>query len=85
MSDESTQSEVERLRAEVESYRQRELADLRSALAAEREQKDNYRSEAYRISEAARQLSQEYELKLRDWQIKYDALTEMTRDARRRT
>lgn len=56
MTEESLQAENERLRAEVESYRQRELADLRSQLAAAREAAEHYRSEAHRNSELARQI-----------------------------
>jgi hypothetical protein len=56
MESELQQSEIDRLRAEVESYRQRELADLRSALAAAIAERDNYRSEAYRNAEAGRQI-----------------------------
>jgi hypothetical protein len=49
-SDESLQAEVEKLRSEVESHRQRELAELKSALAAAREDASHYRAEAYRIN-----------------------------------
>lgn len=52
MSDqESLQAEVERLRDEVESYRQRELADLRTQLAAAREAAEHYRAEALQVLE----------------------------------
>lgn len=54
---ESLQAEVERLRTEVEAYRQRELADLRAALTQCREERENYRLEAYRNAEAGRQIS----------------------------
>jgi transaldolase len=57
MADESLQAEVERLRAEVESYKQRELADLKSALAAVIVERDNYRNEAYRNAEAGRAIN----------------------------
>lgn len=57
MADEPLQAEVERLRAEVESYKQRELADLRAALAAAIVDRDNYRNEAYRNAEAGRAIN----------------------------
>lgn len=57
MADESLQAEVERLRAEVEAYKQRELADLRAALAAAIVERDNYRTEAYRNAEAGRAIN----------------------------
>lgn len=57
MSDGDQQAEVERLRAELESYRQRELADLKTALTQCREERDHYKAEAYRNAEAGRQIS----------------------------
>lgn len=56
MADDSLQAEVERLRAEVETHRQRELSELRSALAAALVERENYRSEAYRNAELGRQI-----------------------------
>lgn len=50
------QAENDRLRAEVEAYRQRELSDLRSALASAREAADHYRGEALRNAELGRQI-----------------------------
>lgn len=68
MTDESPQSELERLRAEVESYKQRETAELKSALASARAEAAQYReealkwqSEARRLSEAGKDLAREAE------------------------
>lgn len=62
--------EVERLRAEVEAYRQRELTDLRSALAAMREERDHYKAEAKRIEAVGRQLAHDYEQRLNELKTK---------------
>lgn len=56
MADESLQAEVERLRAEVESYRQRELADLRSALIAAREEAIAQNAQSKHNADMARQV-----------------------------
>lgn len=53
---ESLEDEVTRLRAELEDYRQRELADLRQQLAAAREAAEHYRAEAKRIEANFHQL-----------------------------
>ena len=53
MSDESLQAEVARLKAEVESYKQQELASLRSQLAAALEAANHYKQECYRLSQVA--------------------------------
>lgn len=57
MADDPLQAEVERLRAEVESYKQRELADLRAALAAALSERDHYRAEAARNAAAGHQIN----------------------------
>lgn len=54
-------TEVESLRTELDSYRQRELADLRSALAAAREAAEHYRAEAIRNADVGKQLAARYE------------------------
>ncbi len=61
MSAQEPQTEVERLRAQVEAYRQRELEDLRSQLAAARQAADHYRAEALRNADAARQIAAKYD------------------------
>lgn len=67
MATESLEAEVERLRAEVESYRKNELDELRNQLAAAREAAEHYRSEALRNAQIARDLdanAQEHILRL---------------------
>jgi hypothetical protein len=56
MASESLEVEVERLRGEVDAYRQRELADQRSQLAAARAEADHYRAEAVKVLDNFRQL-----------------------------
>lgn len=75
MVDESPQDELTRLRAELESHRQRELAELRSALAVAREEVAHYRNEAYRNADTARQLVSGYEQKITELKAKLEALT----------
>lgn len=55
------QAEVERLRSEVESYRQRELADLKTALATARQEAAHFRSEAQRNADIGRQIATQAE------------------------
>lgn len=56
---ESAEDELIRLRAEVESYRQRELEELRTQLAAAREAADHYKQEAYQVLANFRELDAE--------------------------
>lgn len=58
MSDELRQ-ENERLRSEIEAMRQRELEQLRSALAQMTAERDHMRGEVNRNAEAGRQLHSE--------------------------
>lgn len=55
------QAEVERLRAQVEDYRQRELDDLRRQLAAALSDVDHYRTEAQRNAQLGREIAAEAE------------------------
>ena len=71
---EDLQAEVERLRAEVESHRQRELAELRSALAIAREESAAYRQEAYRNAEAGRQIAHGYQQQITELTTKLQQL-----------
>lgn len=86
MADEAQQSEIERLRAEVESHRQRELSDLRSALAAAREElrqakveASHFRGEAERNATTGRMIASEAERQIADLrtqlQAKHNVLT----------
>lgn len=71
------QSEVERLREEVESYRQRELADLRAALSAAREEADHFRREAQRNADIGRQVAAGYQQQLTEMRTKLEAYQEL--------
>lgn len=51
------QAEVDKLRAQVEAYRQRELDDLKAQFATAIAERDNYRNEAYRNAEVGRQIA----------------------------
>ena len=57
-------AELERLKAELESYRQRELAELRSALAEAKQLVSFYRQEAERNAMLGRQIASEYQTQL---------------------
>lgn len=57
MADADLQAEVDKLRAQVEAYRQRELDDLKAQLATAIAERDNYRNEAYRNAEVGRQIA----------------------------
>jgi hypothetical protein len=80
---EDLQAEVERLRAEVESHRQRELAELKSALAIAREEAANYRQEAYRNAETGRQIAIGYQQQIADLTTKLQQLRNTDSAARR--
>jgi len=56
MSPQSLREENERLKAVVESYREREIAELRSALAATRKENDLLREDVNRNAEAGRKI-----------------------------
>jgi predicted metal-dependent hydrolase len=75
MADESLVSEVERLRAEVEAHRQRELATLREALVAAREEAAHYRAEALRNAEVGRQIDREYRQQVEQLRAKLATFT----------
>lgn len=77
------QQEVDRLRAEVEQYRQRELADLKSALSLARDEVAHYKIEAQRNADVGRQIAGMYETKLADLRAKLEALTVSETSARR--
>lgn len=57
-------SEVERLRAELETYRLRELQGLRDTLAAVVAERDHYKAEAYRNADIGRQIHQDAQAEL---------------------
>jgi len=70
---ESMEDEVVRLRAEIESYRQRELADLKAALTTARQDADHYRSEAQRNADLGQQIAAGYQQQVADLKSKLDA------------
>lgn len=80
---ESLESEVERLRAEVESYRQRELTELRSALAAARQEADHFRAEAHRNADIGRQIAAQSQQQISELRTKLDIATKIDTAARR--
>lgn len=80
---ESLESEVERLRAEVESYRQRELTELRSALAAARQEADHFRAEAHRNADIGRQIAAQSNQTISDLRTKLELAAKIDTAARR--
>lgn len=75
---ETLEEKVSRLEAEVESHRQRELAELRSALAAAVEASNHYRNEAHRNADAARQLVAKYEMEIVELRGKLENANRLT-------
>ncbi len=74
MAAESVEDEVARLRAEVESYRARELADLRSALSVAQAESAHFRFEAQRNADLGRQIAADYQEQLTQARAKLDAM-----------
>ena len=70
--------EVERLRAELESHRQRELTELRTALAAARAEAERNAEQANINARAARLIEQNYREAVADLKSKIRALTHGT-------
>lgn len=64
MAEAEAQAEIDRLRAEVESYRQREIEQLQAQLAAARQDAAHYRAEAQRISALAQTRDSEQEAEI---------------------
>jgi hypothetical protein len=83
MADESLQAEVERLRSEVQSYRERELADMRSALAVAREESAHYKAEAFRNAEVGREIDATYRERIAALQSQLEAARNMHVTSRR--
>lgn len=67
--------EVERLRSELEAHRQRELAELRTALAAAREESARNAEQANINAKAAHKVEQHYREIVSDLKAKIRALT----------
>lgn len=83
MSDSDLQAEVDRLRAEVESYRQRELADLKAALSVAQHEAAHYRAEAQRNAEVGRQIASECQQQIVELRSKLEAAVRETSNVRR--
>lgn len=83
MADETLQAEVDRLRTEVASFRERELAELRSALAAARTEASHYRAEAQRNADVGRQIQSSYEGQVATLKTQLEALRTLNVNGRR--
>ena len=74
MSDmERLQSEVDKLREELEQHRQRELADLKDQLAQAQTAAAHYRAEAERNAELGRQIHREMQAEIDKLRGKLDS------------
>lgn len=71
---ESLENEVQRLRDQVEAYRQQELIDLRTRLAAAEEARDHYRSEAQRNADVGRQIAAQAEQEISSLRAQLEAM-----------
>ena len=83
MASESIDQELDRLRAEVESHRQRQLAELKAAKEKAEQEAMHFRNEAQRNAELGRQIAAEYQLQVNDLRAKLEAKTLSQYDARR--
>lgn len=83
MADEQLQAEVERLRSEVAAYRERELADLRSALASARIEAEHYKAECVRLAEVGRQIDANHRETISKLQGQLDAARSLQVTSRR--
>jgi hypothetical protein len=77
------QAEVERLRAELEAYRQRELADLKTALATARQDAEHFRREAQRNADIGRQIAAEAEARIATLKAQVEAIQQADAHATR--
>lgn len=66
--------ENQRLREEIEGYRQRELADAREQLATATAQVDHYRAEAQRNADLGRQIHTEAQVQIEKLKSRIQAL-----------
>lgn len=83
MSDESLQAEVDRLRAEVQAYRDRELADLKSALATARQDIVALRQECHRISQAGQYIAAQYQEEIQRLRSQIEVKEQVARQVKR--
>lgn len=82
MNEEALTAEVERLRAEIEVYRQRELEGLRAQIASLSAERDNYRQEAYRNADLGRQIAAQYQEQVNSLRSQLDTKEQVARFAR---
>lgn len=78
----SLQAENDKLRAELEGYKQRELADAKSALAAMTMERDHYRSEAIRNVDVGRQIASELQDEINRLKSQIDVKEQVARQLR---
>ena len=79
---EELQAEVERLRAEVENYRQRELAEVRSQLADAIRERNHYQQEAHRNADLGRQIYSEQQAEITRLRAELDVQQQTQRNLR---
>lgn len=83
MSEESLQAEVDRLRSEIEAYRAREVADLKSALAVARQDIAALRQECNRISQAGQSIAAGYQEEIQRLRSQLEIKDQVSRQLRR--
>ena len=71
---ESLEQEVERLRQEVESYRQREMDELRQRLVQAQTEAAHYRAEAQRNADIGRQIAAQAESEIKTLKAQLEGL-----------
>lgn len=75
--------ELDRLRSELASYRQREMDDLQSALATARADANHYRSEAQRNAELGRKIALNAQAQIAQLKAEIDVLRKASAGAAR--
>lgn len=83
MSSDPLQDEVDRLRSEVASYRQREMEEIHASLARARADADHYRSEAHRNAELGRKIAMEYQKQITELRAELEVLRKASAGAAR--
>jgi hypothetical protein len=77
------QAEVDRLRAEIESYRERELTELKTSLAVARQEAVHFRAEAQRNADVGRQIASEAQEQIATLRSQIESLRREAVNARR--
>ena len=83
MSSDPLQDEVDRLRSEVASYRQREMEEIHASLARARADADHYRNEAHRNAELGRKIAMEYQKQITELRAELEVLRKASAGAAR--